>query len=352
MMHERVDKLGSQQEVIARMAALVAQANVAALRDELIALLLRPWSAAWLRVLDDARLLTQIIFELEPARNVEQPIVHFLPVLEHSLETVCAVDWLLRALDDERMDLEPDDYLLPSHVSSAERAVPVAVQRQPGLRYRSAYADVLRAHFAEQLGAGYSRSALFKLAALLHDIAKPQTKQPKVGGGVSFHGHQTIGGMIAQDVARRLGFGAAEICYIGLIVREHMRPGQLAILDDLSLRAVQRFFRATGDAGPDVLLHALADHMATRGPQLNSAAWYAQAEWTDCLLDTIWGEQPELARPLLDGDALMRELGIAQGPLVGRMLAMIGEAQAGGDITTREEALALARRVLARTRKT
>lgn len=130
-----------------------------------------------------------------------------------------------------------------------------------------------------------------------------------------------------------------------------MRGGQLAILDDLSLRMVQRFFRATGDAGPDVLLHALADHMATRGPQLNSAAWYAQIEWTDSLLDTIWGEQPELARPLLAGDDLMHELGIEQGPLVGRMLAAIGEAQAGGDIAAREEALALARRMLARMRK-
>jgi poly(A) polymerase/tRNA nucleotidyltransferase (CCA-adding enzyme) len=351
MMRERVDELGAQQEECARIAALVARADVAALRDELIALLLRPWSAAWLRVLDDAGLLTQIIFELEPARNVDQPIVHFLPVLEHSLETVCVVDWLLRALAGTGAVVQPADEL-PPRVPGVERAIPVAVQRQPGLRYRSAYADALRAHFAAQVGAGYPRSALFKLAALLHDVAKPQTKQPKVGGGVSFHAHQTIGGVIAQQVAQRLRFGAAEIQYIGLIVREHMRPGQLTVLDELSLRAVQRFFHATGDAGPDVLLHALADHMATRGPHLNSAVWYAQVEWTDGLLDTIWGEQPALARPLLDGNTLMHELRIAQGPLVGRVLAAVGEAQAGGDIMTREEALALARRVLARERKT
>ena len=39
--------------------------------------------------------------------------------------------------------------------------------------------------------------------------------------------------------------------------------------NEVTLRAVQRFFHATGDAGPDVLLHLLADHMATRGPNMN-----------------------------------------------------------------------------------
>jgi poly(A) polymerase len=131
-------------------------------------------------------------------------------------------------------------------------------------------------------------------------------------------------------------------------VREHMRPGQLTTLDEVTLRAVQRFFRATGDAGPDVLLHSLADHMATRGPNLNVAAWRAHARWIDALLDIIWGEESPPARPLLDGDALMRALGIGPGPLVGRLLAAIGEAQADGDVTTPDEALLLARRLLAR----
>ena len=135
--------------------------------------------------------------------------------------------------------------------------------------------------------------ALFKLAALLHDIAKPATKQPKPGGGVSFHEHQTIGGEMALEVAQRLGFGEEAARYIRLVVREHMRPGQLGVLDEVTQRAVARFFHATAGAGPDVLLHLLADHMATRGPQINVTSWLRQAAWVDALLDTIWGEEIE-----------------------------------------------------------
>ena len=112
------------------------------------------------------------------------------------------------------------------------------------------------------------------------------------------------------------------------------------------MRAVRRFFYATGDSGPDILLHSLADHMATRGPNLDVAAWQAQAHWTDALLDIHWGEEEIPTQPLLDGDALMQALGIAPGPLVGRLLAAVGEAQARGDITTPEQAIELARRLL------
>ena len=162
------------------------------------------------------------------------------------------------------------------------------------------------------------------------------------------HEHQTIGGEVALAVAQRLGFGEAAARYIRLVVREHMRPGQLGVLDAVTYRAVARFFHATADAGPDVLLHLLADHMATRGPQISVASWLRQAAWIDALLDTIWGKQiAPTPPPLLNGDQLMQALGVARGPLVGRLLAAINQAQAAGAIGTAEEAIALANQLLA-----
>jgi poly(A) polymerase len=327
-----------------RIALLLGQNDAEGLRDTLVDLLERRHSAAWLRALDDAGLLTRIIPELEPARDVDQPIVHFLPVLAHSLEAVAAVDWLFEELRVAGSTTDEADTRYATYDTQYDP--PVAVQMHPELRYASVYAKELRGHFAEELCEGRSRLALFRLATLLHDNAKPQTKQPKPGGGVSFHEHQTIGGEVAVAVARRLRLSEVEAAYIGVVVREHMRPGQLAGLDAVTLRAVRRFFQATGEAGPDVLLHSLADHMATRGPLLNVAAWHAQAAWTDALLDLIWGEEVEPARQLLNGDELMRALGIGPGPLVGRLLAKLNEAQADGVITTTEEALLLARRLL------
>jgi poly(A) polymerase/tRNA nucleotidyltransferase (CCA-adding enzyme) len=314
------------------------QGDMDALREALVALLAGSAGAAGLRALDAAGLLTRIVPELEPARATDQPIVHFLPVLAHSLEAVASVEWLLGQIQATQSAANADE-------------PPAAIRANPDLRYTSAFLDRLREHFAGSVGR-YPRVALYKLGALLHDIAKPQTKRPKPGGGVSFHDHQTIGGEVALAVARRLRFNADEAGYIRTLVREHMRPGQLVAQGEVTLRAVQRFFFSTGAAGPDVLLFLLSDHMATRGPEMDILAWIWQARWIDALLDTIWGQPEELTPPLLDGNDLLRELNITPGPLVGQLLAAVGEAQAGGDITTREEAVSLAKRLLADSQAT
>jgi poly(A) polymerase/tRNA nucleotidyltransferase (CCA-adding enzyme) len=341
-----------------RIATLLAAGDTDGLRAELVLLLEQPGAIVALRALDQAGLLTQIIPELEPARATDQPHVHFLPVLAHMLETVAAVEWLLSELQvakDERpttsdqRPLTTDDGRSRDHppfsIPHPASRIPVAVQTHPELRYQSVYAEELRQHFAEPVD-GFPRVALFKLAALLHDIAKPATKRAKAGGGVSFHEHQTIGGEMALAVAQRLGFEEGAARYIRLVVREHMRPGQLGVLDAVTLKAVARFFHATAGAGPEVLLHLLADHMATRGPQIKVAAWLRQAAWVDALLDTIWGEVIEPTPPLLNGDQLMRALGIAPGPLVGRLLAAIDSAQTQGSISTPEAAIRLAKTLL------
>ena len=317
---------------IEAIAAAFERGDSDALRQGLVALLGSPAAATHLRALDAAGLLTRIIPELEPARGTDQPHVHFLAVLAHSLETVAGVAWLLAQIAGET----PEDAPLPA-----------GIRANPSLAYRSKFQPQLAEHFAGTVGR-YPRAALFKLGALLHDNAKPQTLRRNPDGTVSFHEHQTIGGEVAAAVAQRLGFDAAETRYIRTIVREHMRPGQLAILPEVTMRAVQRFFAATDDAGPDVLLHLLADHMATRGPQLNVRSWIAQAQWIDALLDVLWGEPAEITPPLANGNDLMRELGIPPGPQLGRLLAAIGEAQADGTISTRDEALALARRLAER----
>lgn len=321
----------------------------------------RRWVSATLRSLDDAGLLTAIIPELEPARACDQPRIHFLPVLAHSLEAVAVADWIFDQLGidrerattgDEGRERSPQ-YAADPHkqrssptLRPSAALLPVAVQRNTHLTFHSKHAAALRARLVEPIGAGRRRAALFRLGALLHDVAKPETKEDRPDGTVSFYGHQTVGADVAREVARRLGLAGVEVDYVATIVREHMRPGQLTELDDITPRAIRRFFSATDDAGPDVLLHALADHMATRGPRLNVAAWYAQLAWTDALLEAVWGDEVELVRPLVNGHELMAAFGLKPGPLLGRLLAAIGEAQAGGDVTSKEEALELAAQLL------
>ncbi|NTW03091.1 MAG: polynucleotide adenylyltransferase, partial [Oscillochloris sp.] len=134
--------------------------------------------------------------------------------------------------------------------------------------------------------------------------------------------------------------------YVTLVVREHMRPGQLRTGEVITKRAVVRFFRDMGNAGPDVLLHELADHMATRGPQLQPDHWMAHIAWIAAMLDAYWGQPEERYIPLVRGTDLITELKLQPGPQIGTLLRAIAEAQAIGEIVSREEALALAQSLL------
>ncbi|MEF3273416.1 MAG: HDIG domain-containing protein [Chloroflexus sp.] len=289
------------------------------IRDELLKLCDGSAAAAGLRLLDELGALTIIFPELEPARDCDQPRIHFLPVLAHMLETVAAIDWLID-------NGEP----------------PVAVQTHPHLSrdlpFAKQYHDLLN-----QRRGSVRRAALLKLAALLHDIAKPHTRVDHPDGTVTFYGHQSLGAEIAAQIGRRLRLSRADIAYLVCIVKEHMRPGQMRDSGQLSERGIHRFFRDTGDAGPDILLHELADHLATRGPWIDPTAWGQHLAWLGAMLEHYWNPPAPPPPPLIRGHELMAALQIGPGPEVGRLLRLIHEAQQAGEIHSPEEALALAR---------
>ncbi|NJN16911.1 MAG: HD domain-containing protein [Oscillochloris sp.] len=301
------------------------------IRDELLKLLSGPTAAPWLYTLDDWGILTRLFPELEPGRTCDQPNVHFLPVLEHSLETVTALEWLI-------------DGATWGTAASPPR-LPTALHLIPNLSPELPFAAQYTTLMAERRAGGHRRAALLKLAALLHDNAKPQTKQVHPDGKVSFYGHQDLGAEAAAVSCRRLRFSRNDSAYVAGIIREHMRPGQLRAADVLTARAQARFFRDLGDQGPDVLLHELADHMATRGPQIRREHWQAHLEWIALMLQSYWGAPPERRQPLVRGNELMDALGLPPGRQIGEFLREIAEAQAAGEISTHEEAISLARQL-------
>lgn len=316
--------------------ALIANVSAERVRDEMLKLLALPHAARWVIYLDDVRLLTTIIPELEPARDCDQPLFHFLPVLGHLLEAVVAAEWLIAQL------------YASVGISYPLTRLPEAAQTVPDLAAPFPQAGQVVERL-EQTVDGVPRVALFKLAVLLHDVAKPQTKAPKPGGGVSFYDHQTIGADVAYAVAQRMRMSRGGAEYIRLIVREHMRPGQLSDYgQELTNRARYRFFRDAGEAAPEVLLHSLCDYLAVKGPNIQAANWEEHVTWTVDMLDSLRGEETVAKQePLLRGDDLMRELGLRPGPVIGRLLERVREAHVTGEIQTREEALALARHAAA-----
>ncbi len=163
-----------------------------------------------------------------------------------------------------------------------------------------------------------------RLAALLHDIAKPKTRGygPK---GVTFHHHEVVGARMARDRMQALRYPAAEVDAVSRLVELHLRfhgygEGDGGWTD----AAVRRFVR---DAGPllDELIELTRCDCTTR----NERKARLLARRMDGLVARIAAlrEQEELGRirPDLDGAAVMARLGTGPGPLVGRALAFLLE---------------------------
>ena len=305
------------EALIRRYCHLIADVAGERVREELLRLLATSQSGEFLTYLDKLGLLIAMIPELKQAKGVEQPKEHFWDVFEHSLKTVSAADFLLGQGAWEYAGEE----VLAVIPSSA----------------------VLSQHFELEVSSGSTRRSLLKLAALLHDVAKPQTKAMD-GGRMRFLGHAKEGAATAVNILERLRFSGREVKVVEAMVRHHLRPTQMGQNAFPTRRAIYRYFRDTGEAGIDILFLSLADHLATRGPNLNLAQWGEHAQIVEYVLAQRFQEESLVTPPkLVDGHDLINIFGMRPGPELGQLLEAVREAQAAGEITTRDEALAYVR---------
>ncbi len=287
------------------------------LREELLRLFDSSRGGHFLFTLDELGLLTALIPELKAARGVTQPAEHHWDVFTHSIVTVTAIDFILRQG-------------LWDYPSSARilREVP--------------WPPVCTEYFASSVGSGSTRRTLLKLAALLHDISKPQMKAPDTKGRIRFIGHHTEGAEVAGRIMERLRFSTREIKFVTTLTAFHLRPTQMG--HPPTRHAIYRYFRDAGDAAIDTLYLSLADHLATRGPSLIPEYWKEHAETVRVVLEEHFRKKSEPPpAKLLDGNDLINIFGMKPGPALGKLLEKVREAQATGELTTRQQALDYAR---------
>jgi len=197
----------------------------------------------------------------------------------------------------------------------------------------------LSRHFDREISSGSTGRSLLKLAALLHDIAKPQTRIIDDDGRARFLGHQQEGAATAAAIMERLRSSNREIKLVELLIKYHLRPTQMSHEGIPTHRAIYRYFRDTGEAGIDLLFLCLADHLATRGPSLDPRQWQEHTQMTEYVLARHFEEESLSAPPkLIDGHDVMKTFGLSPGPRVGELLETLREAQAAGEVTTRQQA--------------
>ena len=170
---------------------------------------------------------------------------------------------------------------------------------------------------------GLGPDLVLRLAALLHDIGKPKTRTRLPGGRVAFHHHEVVGAKLARARLTALRFPKDVVADVSRLVELHLRFHGYGT-GEWTDSAVRRYVT---DAGPLLTrLHALTRADCTTR---NAAKAQRLARAYDSLEERIaaLAEREELARIRadLDGNEIMRILGIKPGPLVGKAYAHLLE---------------------------
>ncbi|MFM2159781.1 MAG: hypothetical protein RLY39_312 [Actinomycetota bacterium] len=157
---------------------------------------------------------------------------------------------------------------------------------------------------------------VIRLAALLHDIGKPKTRELIPGGGVSFHHHEVVGARMAKERLKTLRFSNDVVDDVSSLVFLHLRFHGYGT-GEWTDSAVRRYIR---DAEHQLIhLHVLTRADCTTRNQRKAeslAKTYDSLE--ERILKLMAEEELEKIRPDLDGLEIMAILGISPSPVVGR----------------------------------
>lgn len=318
--------------MLTRDATLLPQVAPERIHEELYTILQPEGATERLRFLDQHGLLTTLIPEFVPARGMQQPYLHYWDVFDHSLETVSALEQLVNLFQQTPEEIRSS----PLHAGKEDDLPALQTLLQE----------------AEQHGLGKLTdlaTPTMKMAALLHDIGKPVTYSVDEDGEIHFYHHPQAGVPLADAVMRRISASTHDRRLVQRVVAHHMRPGQLSSAM-ATPRAIRRYFVDLGSSGINVAIASLADHLAMRGPEPLTDAWTRHLATVRLLLTRYIRERERILPPrILHPEELMRRLNLEPGPLIGQLLEAIAEAQAEGEIHSKEDALWLAQEKLQET---
>jgi hypothetical protein len=182
----------------------------------------------------------------------------------------------------------------------------------------------------------------------MHDAGKSRSASRDSAGTLHFLGHERLSAELAARWAVQMRLSGAEVDRLQTVVANHMRPGQLEKDRPITRRAIYRYYRQLGEAGVDIVLLSLADFLGKHHPPPPQAAWAGRLGTGRTLLEAYFERASQVVHPpaLIDGERLMSQLGIGPGPLVGRLLEAVREAQVEGEVATPAQALEFARSAL------
>ena len=178
--------------------------------------------------------------------------------------------------------------------------------------------------------ASLSQKMEIRFSALVHDIAKPNTKRFYKNKGWTFHGHEEIGRRMIKKISKRMKLSNELRDYLMLLTKLHLRPIALA-KKEITDSAVRRVMVEAGKHIDDLMILCRAD-ITSKNP-IKVKRYLANFERVESLMQNVkMRDEMKAFQSPVRGDEIMKSLQLRPGKLVGKIKKTIENAILDGEI--------------------
>ena len=170
-----------------------------------------------------------------------------------------------------------------------------------------------------------------RLAALVHDIAKPKTRRLSKSKGYTFYGHDDVGARMLKGISSNMKFSNSTRDYIAKLTALHLRPISLA-KKDVTDSAIRRLIVDAGEEVDDLMKLCRAD-ITTKNPK-NITKYLGNFDRVEKRMnEVIEIDKLKAFQSPVRGDEIMKMFDLGPGKEVGKIKTMVEDAIIDGEIS-------------------
>ena len=170
-----------------------------------------------------------------------------------------------------------------------------------------------------------------RLAALVHDIAKPKTRRLSKSKGYTFYGHDDLGARMLKGISSSMKFSNSTRDYIAKLTALHLRPISLA-KKDVTDSAIRRLIVDAGEEIDDLMKLCRAD-ITTKNPK-NITKYLGNFDRVEKRMnEVIEIDKLKAFQSPVRGDEIMKMFDLSPGKEVGKIKTMVEDAIINGEIS-------------------
>ena len=169
-----------------------------------------------------------------------------------------------------------------------------------------------------------------RLAALVHDIAKPKTRRLSKSKGYTFYGHDDVGARMLKGISSNMKFSNSTRDYIAKLTALHLRPISLA-KKDVTDSAIRRLIVDAGEEIDDLMKLCRAD-ITTKNPK-NITKYLGNFDRVEKRMNEVMDiDKLKAFQSPVRGDEIMKMFDLGPGKEVGKIKTMVEDAIINGEI--------------------